>query len=50
MTARLGEARSTLLEGVVTRVDALTQALGVCCGMRCTKAVALARRGRQRDL
>lgn len=42
MTARIGEARSTLADGVVTRVNAPAAALGVRCGMRCAQAVAVA--------
>lgn len=42
MTARIGEARSTLSDGVVTRVNAPAAALGVRCGMRCEEAVAVA--------
>ena len=40
MTARIGEARSTLADGVVSRVNGPAQALGVRCGMRCDQAVA----------
>lgn len=43
MTARIGEARSTLSDGVVTWVNAPAATLGVRCGMRCMVAVAAAR-------
>lgn len=43
MTARIGEARSTLSDGVVTRANAPAAMLGVRCGMRCAEAVATVR-------
>lgn len=39
-SARIGEARSTLEDGVIRHVNALAQALGVCPGMPCARAVA----------
>lgn len=41
-TARIGEAQSSLDDGVVSHANAPAQALGVRVGMRCKEAVELA--------
>jgi hypothetical protein len=38
-SARIGEASSTLDEGIVSHANALAQALGVCVGQRCRLVV-----------
>ena len=45
-SARIGEARSTLEDGVVSHANARALALGVREGMRCRDAVAAAGAGR----
>ena len=42
-TARIGDARSTLDSGVISRVNQQAAALGVAVGMTCGDAVALMR-------
>lgn len=39
-SARIGEARSTLEDGVIRHANALARALGVQPGMRCSEVVA----------
>lgn len=38
-SARIGEAESTLDDGVISHVNLLAQALGVCVGQRCLDLV-----------
>ncbi|WP_312303186.1 hypothetical protein [Pulveribacter sp.] len=40
-SARIGEARSTLEDGVIRHANALARALGVRPGMRCSEVVRL---------
>lgn len=39
-SARIGEAHSTLHDGIVRHVNAAAQALGIVAGMQCAQAVA----------
>ena len=41
-TARIGDARSTLEDGIISRANAQARALGIHGGQRCSEAVALA--------
>lgn len=40
-TARIGDARSTLNDGIISHANAQAHALGIRCGQRCTEAIAL---------
>ncbi len=40
-TARIGDAHSTLNDGIISHANALARALGIRPGQRCTEAVAL---------
>jgi len=41
LTARIGEARSTLDDGIISHANALAAALGVAAGQSCREALAI---------
>lgn len=49
-TARIGDAHSTLNDGIISHTNALARALGVCAGQRCTEAIALLHPNRRNPL
>ena len=44
LSARIGEARSTLDDGIISHVNALAEALGVVAGQTCHQALEAARK------
>ena len=40
-SARIGDAHSTLNDGIISRVNALAAALGITAGQRCSDALAI---------